>query len=69
MANGLAPVSALAIPPSANVPANAAPTANATGFATCLLDILISYLWFDTQAGHFSMASPGYLFSVMQAPA
>jgi hypothetical protein len=44
IANGLAPVSALAIPVTANDPASAAPTAIATGFAICFLDISISYL-------------------------
>jgi hypothetical protein len=45
MANGLAPVSALATLVIANAPANAAPTANATGLTSFLSVISISYLW------------------------
>jgi hypothetical protein len=45
MANGLAPVSALATPVTANAPASAAPTAIATGRANFLSVISISYLW------------------------
>lgn len=45
MANGLTPLSAFAIPLTANEPARAAPTANATGLASFLSDISISCLW------------------------